>query len=175
MIVLLHYLMYSINHQFWCGILYFLVAWDCHLYWRPDSKFRYIQGTFFQRLQLPLDQISGVLRRYDLLVQLRPATWPFFECPPAQFHSHVLFSDLKSLQFSLFILLPLKRIFIILFWSNVLQFVQGKHQFFCFSHCSFNHGCINGFAVRELNTNSVCILFKSNWRFLVLISMVSLS
>lgn len=48
----------------------------------------------------------------------------------------------------------------------MLQFVQGKHQFCCISHYSFNHKCINGFAVRELNTNAICILCKSNWRFL---------
>lgn len=43
------------------------------------------------------------------LVQLCPIPWQLFEYLPAQFHPHVLFSDLESLQFNPSTLLPLKK------------------------------------------------------------------
>lgn len=93
------------------------------------------------------------------LIRLRCRLWQLIIYPNVLLHSSVcmsFFSDLKPLLFN-----PSTASLILLCWNSMLQFAWRKQQFFCFSHCSFPHKYINGFATKELNANAIYILCKS--------------
>lgn len=136
----------------------------------------WVQGTFSQSLRLPLDQISGALKRYDISYSTplsSLATLYLSECPSAQFSSRVLFLILNPYYLIQLLHCLSRNSDITVLKQHASVCTKKTPVLLLFSHYSFHHKCINGFTVTELNTNAIGILCKSIWMcFLLQISMV---